>query len=553
MTGYTPFSEFEKNPFLEKSSRIPCKEATPTVDPFSPLDFNFGLMGQVSGWLRPEDGDFSPVQISSYNTVTVPSGKGYIIDPVVGIKEVTWESASLVLTGISASWITTIAVSASGQVVQLDGYINSNWARTHIILGTVTHISDFIDAVQMTPSIWGAIPYAAYDLMMANRNLVFNGGEVTPNRLNKLSLNIAARNMFFYGASMNNISNPNLVSQSQQVRIMFHLVTGNSDVGDLTPNIPVSQFNPGGANLIQDVPGTGNAATAFRLYQFADRYVLLYGQNVYTSLQQCVSSVFNEEVYYPQKMKLGKLLAIICVRSGATDLNNPADAVIITQNGGGSTNSTTSNNASVTPRIWSWVGDGESTDFSLPGADVADPLFYDSAAETNSVPGEYNVLKPGIDFLIVMGDTPADTQIRFQSAPEEGVKGFTILRGYALPSIGNPPVTSLRIPIVSVTDFAYLVTKNAEFALIRTLADDTTTITIRSNDNDDLDMQDGSYFSVCQRGEGQAQIVVDVGSTLIVPIGYLPYTRAKGSTISATCEYADGNIWVVSGDLAEEP
>jgi hypothetical protein len=334
---------------------------------------------------------------------------------------------------------------------------------------------------------------------------------------------------------------------------MFHLINGNSDVIGFMPNIPVSQFNPGGTNLIQDIPGNGNAATAFRLYQFADRYLLMYGQNVYSSLGQCVSSVFNEEIHYPEKMKSAKLLAIICVRSGATDLNNPLDAAIITQNGsGGSSNTTTSNNAGVSPRIWSWEGDGESTDFSIPGADVADPLFYDAATENNSIPGEYNVLKPGIDFLILMGDTSADTQIRFQSAPEEGVKGFTILRGYALPYVGNPPVTSLKVPIINVTDFAYLVTKQAEFALIRTLADFTTVITIRSNNNDDLDMQDGSYFSVCQRGEGQAQIAVDSESTLIVPTGYLPYTRAEGSTISAICENPDGNVWIISGDLVEE-
>lgn len=560
--SYIPFDDFEKEKlFPQKSSRVPCKEPSPNVNPFPSFDLNANLMGQVSGWIRPDTGNFPSVTPNSSTSVSVPAGKGYIVDPNLGIKEVSWIPNNLVLTNIADTWVTTIAVNSLGEIVQFPGEIQSSRARTHIILCTVTHINGYIDTIQMTPSIWGGISYAAYDLAMASRNTVFEGGLLTPNLANKLSLNISARKVFFYGAAMNELHNSNTVDEEEQIRIMFFLLTGGAHVGDSVPNIPVNMFNPGGSNIVQVIPGSDNTSTAFRLYQLGGKYILLYGQTTYVSLQECVSNFSRENVVYPEKLKSGKLLAVICVRKGATDLSNPNDAIITISNQSASTASSGSGSSvGVSPRIWSWEGDGESTDFPIPGADIADPLLYDSAMEASVNSNEYTVSKPGVDFIILLGDTVQDTFIRFldpiTNSPfvvPDGIKGFTILRGYSLPVIGTPPVQSLRIPIIDVSTTNYLVTKEAEFSLIRTLSSSETTITIRDQSNDSFDIENGSYFSVCQRGSGQAKIAISPAGTLIVPTGYLPYTRGEGSTISAVCEYADGNIWLISGDLAEEP
>ncbi|MGC7464210.1 hypothetical protein AB5N37_19995, partial [Xanthomonas citri pv. citri] len=93
--------------------------------------------------------------------------------------------------------------------------------------------------------------------------------------------------------------------------------------------------------------------------------------------------------------------------------------------------------------------------------------------------------------------------------------------------------------------------KSSEFALLRTTNVNPCLLTLRANQGDLFDMGDGSYFSVCQRGDGQARIVADTGVTLVLPEGFVPYTRAPGSIISAVCEYAEGDTWVLSGDLAQ--
>ena len=97
----------------------------------------------------------------------------------------------------------------------------------------------------------------------------------------------------------------------------------------------------------------------------------------------------------------------------------------------------------------------------------------------------------------------------------------------------------------------YTVDKSSEFALLRTTNVNPCLLTLRANQGDLFDMADGSYFSVVQRGDGQARIVADTDVTLVIPDGFLPYTRAKNSVISAVCEYAEGDTWILSGDLAE--
>lgn len=63
----------------------------------------------------------------------------------------------------------------------------------------------------------------------------------------------------------------------------------------------------------------------------------------------------------------------------------------------------------------------------------------------------------------------------------------------------------------------------------------------------------GSYFSMCQKGAGRISIVEDEGVILTTPGGYLPSTRAQGSTISLTCTNAATNEWLASGDLTIDP
>jgi len=197
----------------------------------------------------------------------------------------------------------------------------------------------------------------------------------------------------------------------------------------------------------------------------------------------------------------------------------------------------------VAPKLWQIHGDGVNTDFPLDGADVYDSVFYEVVlAGLCKEPFDEYIILPPADAV-----TPA--AIRFPVAPANGVEGFVILRGYSRPWSGPPPVATLRIPIADVPGPVTL-TRTSEFSLLRCTAASSCALTVRANIGDTNDWQTGSYFSVTQRGTGQAQLVAPAGVTLVVPAGFAPFTRAPNSTISAVCEFADTNTWIVSGDLA---
>jgi hypothetical protein len=156
-----------------------------------------------------------------------------------------------------------------------------------------------------------------------------------------------------------------------------------------------------------------------------------------------------------------------------------------------------------------------------------------------------------VDFTILLGATVADTVIRFAVAPAEDAIGFAVLRGFARPYTGPAPVTSLRIPVINVAGPTYFIDEASEFSLLRCTSATDTTLTLNPIGVSNA-MNTGSYVSIVQRGVGQAIVAEDTGVTINCPAGFLPRTRALGSTITLTCEYGDGDEWSISGDLAEE-
>lgn len=215
------------------------------------------------------------------------------------------------------------------------------------------------------------------------------------------------------------------------------------------------------------------------------------------------------------------------------------------QNGGGT--------IGVAPRFWTFEGDGEVTDFPLPGADVTDPLFYDTAAELNAGAGNYKVSRPvdanGVgEFLIVPGVSGAPPAIRFQTPLADGVKAFTTLRGYARPWIGQPPIYTVAPRIISVTSN---VTLNGDMhnTLILANSSGPITITIRANTGSPVDWKEGEFFSVQQVGAGQVTLAIEGGVQPTLPTGFEAKSRGVGCICSATCTAPDADSWTLAGDL----
>lgn len=215
------------------------------------------------------------------------------------------------------------------------------------------------------------------------------------------------------------------------------------------------------------------------------------------------------------------------------------------QNGGGT--------VGVTPKLWTFTGDGEVTDFPLAGADVLDPLFYDTAAEITAGAGNYKVSRPvdanGVgEFMIVPGTEGEPPAIRFNPPLGDGVRGFTTLRGYARPWIGQPPVYTVAPRIVSVTGNTMLA-GDMHNTLILANSATPITLTIRANTGGSADWKEGQFFSVLQVGAGQVTLVVEGGGPITIPPSFQAKTRAPGCVISGTCLAPDADAWVAAGDL----
>lgn len=209
------------------------------------------------------------------------------------------------------------------------------------------------------------------------------------------------------------------------------------------------------------------------------------------------------------------------------------------QNGGGS--------VGIAPKFWAFVGDGEVTDFPLPGADVLDALFYDTAVEMNVGAADYLVSKPG-DFQILAGADGIPAAIRFPVPLLDGQRGFTTLRGYARPWIGPSPIYTVAPRIVSITGNATLA-GDMHNTLILANSANPITLTIRANTGSGVDWKEGQFFSVQQVGTGQVTVAIEGGGLMTVPLNFQSKTRDVGSVISATCTAPDADAWTAAGDL----
>lgn len=239
--------------------------------------------------------------------------------------------------------------------------------------------------------------------------------------------------------------------------------------------------------------------------------------------------------------------------SSLTDAMNLRSVLLLIEQingGGGSTG--------VTPKFFQFTGDGEQDTFWMPGADIEDASWYDTYVEHTMGARDFVGQEPGVDFSIELGhdaDTGPGAWIRFAQPLADEVRGFTILRGYARPHIGEVPVTSLDLKIHDIDAPAATLTPDLKWGLVRCSnlsGCDVTVPEINPLANDRF--RDGSFVSFKQQGFGQVRIVAPSPDVVLqVPDGCIAATRAARSVITATCEDADSNIWLLSGDLAMVP
>lgn len=192
-------------------------------------------------------------------------------------------------------------------------------------------------------------------------------------------------------------------------------------------------------------------------------------------------------------------------------------------------------------KLFTFTGNGVETDFPLVGADVSDPNFYDTYL---AGVGQ----EPGVAYTIITDGNPADTLLRFVTAPADGTIGWSVLRGMVLPYSGPPPLTTVS-PIVTSINNNTTVNNTTKNTVLVVVSSTDITITINVNNGSATDWLTGDFFSVIQFGTGKVTLAVNAGGTLYPSPGFQPKTRGQYSVISASNIGASTNQWAVSGDL----
>lgn len=203
---------------------------------------------------------------------------------------------------------------------------------------------------------------------------------------------------------------------------------------------------------------------------------------------------------------------------------------------------------SVSPTValfWEITGTGDSL-YLIPGADVESPIYYDVQRAGAG-------LNPASDYIITVGADVAQSSITFATPLTLGQKAWVVLRGV------NSALSqqSDTVPVFVVSTTTETLDRTFRRGHILTTNVDPVVLTLRANDPDnpdiDRDWRTGDFFSVDQKGDGQAEVLPASGVVVETPGGFVLKTRAKYSIISFLCVDASTNTWSVGNDLAAEP
>lgn len=284
--------------------------------------------GAISGWDRPASGTFPAVTIANTSQVSVPSGTGRIVAPgasnFTDAVEVVWSAATVSITSLATAFCTTIGIDATGAVTQIAGIAPPEWARDNIVLCTVAHPRGQVIGIEMSPTIYGDMAYASYDLASLFRDSVVNGVAPVGNVSSPLHFDLTAGQFFLLGGDRNNPDSPNFLAFAGLQDVSFYPVTGPGTSFDAIQNVPVTMYDANGSGVVAAIPGDPSTAVIHRLYVMSGQYFFLYGQKTYPDVLTAAQSVGTDDstVKVPDKLAKATLLGYIIAQKNTTDLKS---------------------------------------------------------------------------------------------------------------------------------------------------------------------------------------------------------------------------------------
>lgn len=268
---------------------------------------------------------------------------GYVIDEFTNpdnpaVTRVRSEGLTVALAGASLTRLVTWwLMDASGSVVQQAARPDNVQRRSHLVLGVTgfDQGSGTIFSATTLPTDQRQLGNQLADLLdFIGPFSAASGNAITPQGAN-LSLVKTAGDMFlrsanyFPGASLTR--NPHLVSTAAQNPVTFARIRQVED--PLLPTfttVDPNQWDNGGVLT----PVTGNNATIQRVWLFGvapvDRQISVqYGQTQYADFTAALNALGSGNfIPNPVTVQNAALIAYIIVAHNATNLSNPAQAII---------------------------------------------------------------------------------------------------------------------------------------------------------------------------------------------------------------------------------
>lgn len=282
----------------------------------------------ISGWDRPASGVYPSITVASTSSVNVPSGTGRIIAPgaqdYTDALPVSWGAQTVTIANLNNAFATTIGVAAGGVIEQVAGIAPASWARTHVVLGVVSHPRTQVVGVQNSPNIYGDSSYTSYDLATLFNNSVRSGLNLIGNVSSPLHFDLTSGSLFLIGGDRNEANDPNFVNFTGIQDVGFYPVVGTGVSSALAQNVPVANYDPSGSGTVTAIPGGVQTSVIHRLYMLGGSYFFLYGQNTYADLVTAVNSVGtdNANTTVPGVLSDATLLGYIIAQKNTTDLKS---------------------------------------------------------------------------------------------------------------------------------------------------------------------------------------------------------------------------------------
>lgn len=277
--------------------------------------------------------------------VDISACDGYIVDftagdqsqPVITRVKTPDQTVALDAAGLARS-VTWWLLDSAGTVIQQASKPDPVQRRSHIMLGVTAQTAGVIGVDQTLPVI---LPHQAgqlVDLMEALGPFNITGNQITPNGVNLMFDNSGGTmfaRAFNHFASGVLTQNPHTsITAAQSPGVFIQITQTATTAPPLTTTLDVANWD--NAGVITPVGGGAFRSTILRVFLFANndpnfQLIVQYGQDTYASLGAAVTAIGAEPFTVNPNFNpgTGTLIAYIAVTRTATDLSDPAQALII--------------------------------------------------------------------------------------------------------------------------------------------------------------------------------------------------------------------------------